>query len=80
MACTRIILLRSLVHQQGVEQFKESQHIALQIDPGDRMIEPEMAQRYLERYFSQGANITIFWGSLDEFLGKLMDAWTRTHP
>lgn len=46
-------------------------HVAVQIDPEDgQIINPDRARAYLEAYF-QGAAITIYWGSVDDFIAEL---------
>ena len=45
--------------------------MAVQIDPEEgRIQEPEGARRYLESYF-QDADISIYWGSADDFAAEL---------
>ncbi len=49
-------------------------HIAAQIEPEEgRILEPERARRYLENYFSRGADISIYWGSADDFVKELLN-------
>lgn len=68
------VLYRSIMSQEG-DRRGEHTHVAVQIDPEEgRSIEPERARRYLESYF-QGANITIYWGSTENFIKELHDAW-----
>jgi CHAT domain/SIR2-like domain len=64
------VLFRSIVRQQGSGRRKRYAHVAVQIDPEEGQIqEPELARRYLERYF--GADFSLFWGSSDQFLQEL---------
>jgi hypothetical protein len=74
------VLFRSLMSQQGRGRRKKYAHVAVQIDPqGSHILEPELARRYLERYFGD-ADISIFWGSLEEFIGELRQRWiTKYH-
>jgi hypothetical protein len=45
--------------------------VAAQILPDeDRIEEPERVRRYLDEYF-EDANITIYWGSVDDFVRDL---------
>jgi hypothetical protein len=45
--------------------------VAAQIDPEEgRLLEPEGARRYLETYFKD-ADISIYWGSPEEFVREL---------
>jgi hypothetical protein len=69
------VLFRSLRSLEGRRRRGRFAHIAVQIDPeGGRILEPGRARRYLERYF-QGGDITIFWGSLDDFISQLRERW-----
>ena len=66
------VLFRSIVAQQGGGRRSRYAHIAVQIDPEEgRILEPERARRYLENYFAKGADISIYWGSADDFLREL---------
>jgi hypothetical protein len=68
------VLYRSIMSQEG-DRRGEHTHVAVQIDPEEgRSIEPERARRYLESYF-QSSNITIYWGSTENFIKELHDAW-----
>jgi hypothetical protein len=65
------ILYRSIIKQEGYQLRGKYVSVAAQIDPeGSRLLEPERARKYLEQYF-QGANISIYWGSADDFLSEL---------
>ncbi len=65
------VLFRSIMNQQGGGRRKRYAHIAAQIDPElGRAIDPERARHYLEQYFGD-ADITIYWGSADDFLREL---------
>jgi hypothetical protein len=65
------VLYRSIVTREGGGRRKSYAHVAAQINPEEgRILEPERARRYLERYF-QGADISIYWGSAEEFLQEL---------
>ena len=53
------------------------QHVAVQIDPeGGRIMEPELARRYLESFF-RGARISIYWGKTEKFVEELRRHWTE---
>lgn len=68
------VLYRSIINQEG-DRRGEHTHVAVQIDPEEgRSIEPDRARRYLETYF-QNSNITIYWGSTENFIKELHDAW-----
>jgi len=65
------VLFRSIMSQQGGGRRKRYAHIAAQIDPEQgRAVDIERARRYLEEYFDE-ADITIYWGSAEDFLQEL---------
>lgn len=65
------VLFRSIMNQQGGGRRKRYAHIAAQIDPEQgRAVDIERARRYLEEYFDE-ADITIYWGSAEDFLREL---------
>ena len=67
------VFFRSLMDQAGGRRRRRYAHVAAQIDPeGGDASDPERARRYLASYF-QGADITIFWGTADDFLRQLAD-------
>lgn len=71
---------RALLH--AIRRFEGRQrnrytNIAVQIDPeADRIVEPELARRYLEKYLGH-ADITIFWGTTEAFLRELGERWAK---
>lgn len=73
------VLFRSLLSKQGGGRRDHYAHIAAQIEPEEgRMLAPERARRYLENYFSKGADISLFWGSAQDFLTELITRWNET--
>src|SRR5262249_37741999 len=69
------VLFRSLMSQPGSNRRTNYKHVAVQIDlRSDRIVEPDLARRYLERYF-QGADISIYWGGVEAFLRELQGRW-----
>ncbi len=65
------ILFRSFMRDQGGGRRRKYTHVAAQIDPEEgRTIEPERARSYLESYF-QGEDISIYWGSSEDFIRDL---------
>lgn len=71
------VLYRSIMSQEGRGRRKKYSHIAAQIDPEEgRILEPERARRYLESYF-QGADISIYWGSAEDFVRDLQKQSTK---
>ena len=66
------VLFRTILSQQGGSRRDRYAHIAAQIEPEEgRALEPERARRYLDNYFYKGADISIFWGSADDFVKEL---------
>jgi len=73
------VLFRSILSQQGGGRRDRYAHIAVQIEPEEgRILEPERARRYLENYFSKGADISLFWGSAEDFLKELNMRWKES--
>jgi hypothetical protein len=71
------VLFRSLMSQEGRRRRGNYSHVAVQIDPEEsRTLEPERARRYIESYF-YGADISIFWGSVEDFVQELQSLWQR---
>ena len=69
------VLLRIIIGQQGGSRRHLYTHVAAQIEPEeDRILEPRRARKYLEQYFEKGADISIYWGSPDDFLKEM---WRR---
>jgi hypothetical protein len=65
------VVFRSLMRQRGGRRRKRYAHVAAQIDPEEaQTIDPARARRYLEGYF-EDADVTIFWGSAEDFLREL---------
>jgi hypothetical protein len=66
------VFFRSIMSQEGRGRRKRFSHVAVQIDPEqERIVDPERARRYLERYFLD-TQINIFWGSAEDFLRELL--------
>jgi hypothetical protein len=62
------VFFRSIMSQEGRGRRRGYAHVAAQIDPEKgRMLKPERARQYLERYF-QDADISIYWGSPEDFV------------
>jgi hypothetical protein len=70
------VLLRSLMSQSGGSRLQKYTHVAAQIELDD-VSSPGRARRFLERYFGKfrQPSIDIFWGTVDEFAGGLVDVW-----
>jgi CHAT domain/SIR2-like domain len=71
------VFFRSLRGREGRTLSQKYNHVAVQIDPEEtRMLDPERARRYLEQYF-EGAKISIYWGTVRDFIRELKDLWDR---
>ena len=69
------VLFRSLMSQEGRGRRSRYAHVAVQIDPEEGRIQrPDRARRYLESYFL-GADISLYWGSSESFIGELQRRW-----
>jgi hypothetical protein len=67
------VFFRTLMNQQGSEMRRNYAHIAVQIAPEEgRILQPRLAQQYFEEYFAKGADISVYWGSVEEFAQKLL--------
>ncbi|NTV64022.1 MAG: CHAT domain-containing protein [Oscillochloris sp.] len=65
------VLFRSFMRQEGGGRRRKYTHVAAQIDPEEgRTIEPERARSYMESYFG-GEDISIYWGSSEDFIRDL---------
>ncbi|MEJ2351966.1 MAG: hypothetical protein P8Y03_19430, partial [Anaerolineales bacterium] len=75
------VLFRSIISRQGGGRRDRYAHIAAQIEPEEgRILEPERARRYLENYFSKGADISIYWGSTVDFMKELQQRLKESNP
>jgi hypothetical protein len=71
------VLFRSIMSQSGGSRRSRYAHVAVQINPEEgRIIEVEAARRFFETYF-HGSAITIYWGSVEDFVRELADQWAR---
>jgi hypothetical protein len=71
------VLFRSIMSQEGRGRRSKYAHVAVQIDPEEgRILEPDRARRYLESYF-QDADISIYWGSVEDFVKELQSRWVE---
>ncbi len=71
------VLFRSIMSREGRGRRSRYAHVAVQIDPEEgRIQDPERARRYLESYF-QGADISIYWGSAEDFITQLKQQWDK---
>ena len=76
-AFLRFFLSREAAHTRRVYGVLD---VAVQLDPEDgRNADPDRARRYLDKLFSE-SNITIYWGSTEEFLQELDVQWKALRP
>jgi hypothetical protein len=71
------VLFRHIMSLEGgrLRNQPRYHHVAVQIDPeAGRIMEPELARRYLERFFHD-AKITIYWGKIERFVEELRQQW-----
>jgi hypothetical protein len=74
------VLFRSLMNQEGRGRRNKYSHVAVQIDPeGSQTLEPERARRYLQQYFEE-VDISIYWGSVEDFVRELKAGWQAAVP
>jgi CHAT domain/SIR2-like domain len=72
------ILFRSIMLQEGGSRLRNYAHVAAQVDPEQgRILEPEGARRYLEKYFMKNADVSIYWGSPSDFAEDLRNRWVK---
>ncbi len=72
------VLFRSILAGQGGGRRSRYAHIAAQVEPEEgRILEPERARRYLETYFAKGADISLYWGSPEDFAAELQAQWAK---
>jgi hypothetical protein len=70
------VLFRSIVALEGGDRRRNYPNIAAQIQPDEnRALEPERARKYLETYYFQDANLSLYWGSVDDFMRELWPRW-----
>jgi hypothetical protein len=71
------VLFRSIMRQEGRHRRRRYSHVAVQIDPEEgTTLEPERARRYMQEYFG-GADISIYWGSVESFMRELQRGWEQ---
>jgi len=67
------IIMRGLVATR--EQRRNFKHVAVQLDLGDvDKDRVEAVQSFLQQYF-QGAEINVYWGSMQQFVAELREQW-----
>jgi hypothetical protein len=74
-------VLRTLINQQGRSRRSRYAHVAGQLQPQENeVLEPDRASRYLEAYFTDSADISIYWGSTHDFARELHTRMHETAP
>lgn len=69
-------LLRSILSLAQESRRRGPAHIAAQIEPDEnRILEPGGARKYIEKYLSQDARISLYWGSVEDFIRELKEHW-----
>jgi hypothetical protein len=69
------VLFRSILSRESRLLLGRYRHVAVQINPEDGDIEDvEQARQYLELYF-QDAKISLYWGSVEDFVQELARRW-----
>ncbi len=70
--------IRGLQKRDGTQNWQGE--YAQQSDlEGGRILEPARARKYLESYY-QNEDISIYWGSLEDFARELLQHWNKTVP
>jgi hypothetical protein len=65
-------LYRSLITADTRNLRYDKANVAVQVDPeGIHLIQPRSAHAYLKTFYAQDANISIYWGSAEDFLHEL---------
>lgn len=72
------VLFRSIMNQEGGGRRARYKHVAAQVDlEQGRILDPGRARTYLEDYF-QDVDISIYWGSTQDFVDELAKQLTKT--
>ena len=67
-------LFRGIMRQPGGALGEDFTRVAVQLSPAEGpIIDPERASRYLDSYFQQNQNTSVFWGSPEEFVTQLAE-------
>jgi hypothetical protein len=64
------VVFQAIKSFPGGMRNRNHQHIGVQLKPENQLIEPEVAQRYLESYFDED-RVDIYWDDTREFLAEL---------
>jgi SIR2-like domain len=70
------VLFRSIMSGGGVQRLDSYKHVAVQINPeANRLDQLQAARRFFESYFQRPWDITIYWGSVEDFIRELANKW-----
>jgi hypothetical protein len=69
------VLFRILASQEGGGRRVGYPHVAVQIDPDEgRVMNPDQVRQLMNEWFGQ-ANVSIFWGTVQDFTAELHAHW-----
>ena len=75
------VLFRLLMRLEGRAKMLTYPHVAVQVDADiPSAADVRQAKEYLANYFGKEANISIYWGSAEEFLKALVEELAKTGP
>ncbi len=66
------VIFHAIKSFEGRALLRKNQHVGVQLNPENPLIEPEAAQEYLESYFGED-KVDIYWGDTRGFLKELRD-------
>jgi hypothetical protein len=72
------VLLRSVWQLLAAQSRNRYTNVAVQIDPGgDRVADVGLARRYLERFLGRATDVSIYWGTAEQFLLELAERFAK---
>jgi len=72
------VIQRSLGAQLGSRNNRNTS-IGVQVDlEGGEIQDPERARNYLKEYYRQNADLSLYWGSPEEFMQELAEQWEKS--
>jgi hypothetical protein len=75
------VLFRSLATQQGRTMRQRYAHVAVQIAPEEgRVVRPEQARKFLADWYDMAGQVSIFWGTVQDFVHELHRQRTGQDP
>ena len=69
------VLFRNILGQGATARREQHPHVAVQLDP-DSPEQPSSVRRYLQNYFAS-ADVTVYWGRVEQFLQEFAANWAR---